>query len=294
MRNIDCDAYVFRTEHSFIEAFAAAVSVLFSAALTLSTVLLWMATERLASGAEAQSKEMKESINQATRAADAMQGVSEAMTANAVATKILADATMISAAAAERTSYADRPWLFVVEAKNTQLQYRQARNWDSIISFKIRNAGRMPAILTMVSIRVWYFPRWQDPNEQTEYGQRRLEGWVFGSLSEEETHRMLPVENNGRQTPGDADLVISASSATQELKFTGSFTHIESVGPETPPPEVNVRREMGTGKLFCWIIVRYRDLHGNDRESGYYARLSHFHPAMEVDDEDGRARNYFR
>jgi hypothetical protein len=92
--NGGCVGHVFYAEHDSIEALAALTGALFSFVLMVSTVLLWAETKRLALGGETQSKDMRDSIAEAARAAKAMEDLAAASIAQAEAIKRQATASV--------------------------------------------------------------------------------------------------------------------------------------------------------------------------------------------------------
>jgi hypothetical protein len=72
-------AYPFFWLFSFVEAHDGAFVAFFTAFLVWSTVLLWRATKRLAEGAEAQSRDMQESIRVAAETAKATEANAKAL-----------------------------------------------------------------------------------------------------------------------------------------------------------------------------------------------------------------------
>ena len=67
------------------DVLATIITAIFTVVLALSTVLLWKETKDLRNFAEQQSKDMRDSIKEATRAADAMRDVAKALAADAEA-----------------------------------------------------------------------------------------------------------------------------------------------------------------------------------------------------------------
>ena len=151
--NAGCIEHVFRVEHDAIEAFAAVLSGLFSFVLTFSTVLLWKETKRLAAGAETQSKDMKDSIAEATRSADAMCDSASSMRDFSYAARRTAE---ISEFTAKVTMGVELPILhpeaIAISAQGT----RTHNEWIKALypEVTIRNYGKTPAIIDAVIINV--------------------------------------------------------------------------------------------------------------------------------------------
>jgi hypothetical protein len=119
-------------------AISAIVSLALSVALTGSTILLWLATKRLAGGAEAQAVDFKKSIAESARAAEAMEEVARHMatSANAAADSV---ATM-----KERTAQQMRAYVTVQVGSGATFQERNKN-----LYFEVRphflNIGATPA-----------------------------------------------------------------------------------------------------------------------------------------------------
>ena len=112
----------------------------FTLILAISTIGLWSQTKRLAEGAVDQSEKMVRSIAQATRAANAMESVSQSVAKSA------ASAAESVAALKERTAAQMRAYLTVLVSGGI---YQERRKDQSILHFEARpalvNAGHTPA-----------------------------------------------------------------------------------------------------------------------------------------------------
>jgi hypothetical protein len=140
------------SDHDAIEALAAIGGLIFSVILTGSTVFLWIETRRLAAGAETQSKDMRDSIEQASRAATAMEDSATAMRSFAEAAARTANSSEMGTQAAIN---AETPILYVESVEvpeRREGEYIEA--WIRRIHPKItiRNFGKSPAIVDAVIV----------------------------------------------------------------------------------------------------------------------------------------------
>ncbi len=118
---------------------AEAWTALFTAALTVSTVLLWRATKRLAAGAEAQADDNKAAIAAAQRSADAASKQVE-----------LSRTAMVAI---------ERAFVFCERIESHWVAKKGQANNDEIIAWVFtpvwRNAGKTPTVRAVSNLNSW-------------------------------------------------------------------------------------------------------------------------------------------
>lgn len=128
------------------------ITAVFTVVLALSTVLLWKETKDLRNFAAKQSEDMKESIREAARAADAMQNVAKAVELSA---KVGNDGVALS-----KDSYVRMLRAYLTVGFGTVFKQDNATNTRFEVRMNVQNVGNTPAykVVTQTYVDALPFP----------------------------------------------------------------------------------------------------------------------------------------
>ena len=229
---------------NWLESHNGAITAIGTIAIAAFTWRLWFSTKRLWEEAVKAGKTAEE-------AADAAQGTAKAVQALVTGNRARIFIEYISTSRVKRHHNPD--------------------NYMMEVKFRIKNYGFTPAVIDMIELDAY----WIDGNEIYEPDPSIEEHKIFRQIDVDgfgdPPNTFLPIQNHvGGRIPSvtnwEHQTIIGSDHGSCNVTVNFTFRRHNIV-------ETNRTDGRISGEIWFHCVVRYRDIYGVDRETGYYTEI---------------------